>query len=402
MGEIMQFFNRKLEITIVICIGVVICFSGLSMAISNVFGALAVLLSSYYIYKRRKALYISNDVKSYHKLYLIFVVLSLVSLFFAYDKSIAFKHFMEAFVWRYALFCVIFFAISTRRYLVRLFNIFLGVFSISSLISLSQVMMGMNRSAGFSGGFLTYASILCMVFPIVLIAILDKHFDSSIKKTSRIALPFLFMGFVGNKSRASWLISSLSMVGILFTYIKSFKRFIITLLSITIVIGTFFASQPQYLERAKSITNTTTDRSNGDRIEAWYSTIEMIKDHPFAGVGLKSYQTFYNQKGYKRAGDTQGLVHSHNNFLQIAAETGALGLIGYISFAVGSSFIAFRQWRKYRNSYDLIVFFILLNYLLLFGQIDYTWGNSYGMKVMWVLCAIFMKLKIIDKNAGVK
>ena len=45
--------------------------------------------------------------------------------------------------------------------------------------------------------------------------------------------------------------------------------------------------------------------------------------------GKKSYREHYKLKQ-----ETQDLGHSHNNLLQIASESGILGLIGFLGFSL--------------------------------------------------------------------
>ena len=54
-----------------------------------------------------------------------------------------------------------------------------------------------------------------------------------------------------------------------------------------------FSTQPQYVARFESITNTTTDGSNLGRFDVWTSSINMFKDHPVTGVGIGQWRTIY-------------------------------------------------------------------------------------------------------------
>ena len=104
--------------------------------------------------------------------------------------------------------------------------------------------------------------------------------------------------------------------------------------------------QPQYTARFASITNITTDRSNGDRIVVWEACIEMYKDHPIAGIGLGQFSKMYKTY-YRTADDTQGLNHAHNNFFHLLAETGTLWYgRTIIILQVILSLTSFRRWKK--------------------------------------------------------
>jgi len=66
---------------------------------------------------------------------------------------------------------------------------------------------------------------------------------------------------------------------------------------------------------------------NKDRIVFYRSSIEMIKDHPFIGVGVNTYMKAYSKYKIKDADIiTPDNPYAHNNYLQMAGEIGLLGL----------------------------------------------------------------------------
>ena len=77
------------------------------------------------------------------------------------------------------------------------------------------------------------------------------------------------------------------------------------------------------LERVISVF-TTNDLSNGLRVGIWVSTISMIADHPFIGIGWGAYQTVYPQYDYYFLDMNETVYHAHNLFLQVAAEVGII------------------------------------------------------------------------------
>jgi O-antigen ligase len=59
------------------------------------------------------------------------------------------------------------------------------------------------------------------------------------------------------------------------------------------------------------------------RADIWRATAEMIRDHPFLGVGLGAYQIAYTR--YDLSSGTQRVEQAHNDYLQIVADAGVLG-----------------------------------------------------------------------------
>lgn len=64
-----------------------------------------------------------------------------------------------------------------------------------------------------------------------------------------------------------------------------------------------------------------------ERMAHWQAAIDMWLDHPGIGVGIGNYATVYPRYSLPHWDDPLG--HAHNYYLNIAAETGTLGLIAY-------------------------------------------------------------------------
>ena len=85
----------------------------------------------------------------------------------------------------------------------------------------------------------------------------------------------------------------------------------------------------------RSAREVTSDRSR--RVEA---TVDVIRDHPLAGVGLGA-QPKESQARSEQGGSPTRFV-SHTTPLTVAAELGALGLLTYIAFLVGAAVLIWR------------------------------------------------------------
>jgi putative inorganic carbon (HCO3(-)) transporter len=65
-----------------------------------------------------------------------------------------------------------------------------------------------------------------------------------------------------------------------------------------------------------------------ERMAHWQSALSMWTDHPWLGVGIGNYEPAYG--GYALPQWTEALGHAHNYYLNIAAESGLLGLAAYL------------------------------------------------------------------------
>ena len=65
-----------------------------------------------------------------------------------------------------------------------------------------------------------------------------------------------------------------------------------------------------------------------ERIAHWQAALDMWRDHPWLGVGFGNYEAAYPE--YALPKWPLALGHAHNYYLNIAAESGLLGLVTYL------------------------------------------------------------------------
>jgi putative inorganic carbon (HCO3(-)) transporter len=65
-----------------------------------------------------------------------------------------------------------------------------------------------------------------------------------------------------------------------------------------------------------------------ERLAHWQAAITMANAHPFVGVGLGNYEVAY--PAYRVPSWPEPLGHAHNDYLNLLAETGLIGLTSYL------------------------------------------------------------------------
>ena len=143
----------------------------------------------------------------------------------------------------------------------------------------------------------------------------------------------------------------------------------ITLLAIAMLclMETFFAGWiPTYvltpafeklgLIQISFLTPNAQDYSTAERLAHWIAGIRMFLAHPLTGVGIGNYPDAYPQ--YYLSIFVNSLGHAHNYYINIAAETGAIGLTAFLLFLMaifvssGSAFRAISQkWTRAKALY---------------------------------------------------
>lgn len=86
------------------------------------------------------------------------------------------------------------------------------------------------------------------------------------------------------------------------------------------------------LIRISFIKPSTQDFSTAERLAHWIAGINMFADHPFTGVGIGNYSDAYPQ--YYITIFVNSLGHAHNYYINIAAETGLVGLVAFLLFVL--------------------------------------------------------------------
>ena len=383
----------RLESWIAIMITLMACFTRLSMAAGQVFYVIAILLSIFYIWKHRHDLYVPSYVKKYSKTFALMLLLLLPSAVLTNNIAVGLPEFINVWLWRIPVFFVIALCIRDKKTLFTMLAVFFVDFGIDNLVAFYQHVSGMTDTGwGFGSSVLTISGLMVMLVPIFCVILLDSAFPSYVKASALWALGCVGFGMYGNQSRGSWLFNMIMVPIVSLPYIL--KRFgcVVAVLATLGGIVWGFSTQPQYVARFESITNTTTDGSNLGRFDVWTSSINMFKDHPVTGVGIGQWRTIY-EASYRLPTENQHLYHAHNNFIQLLGEVGLLGLLGVLIFYGSIIVDNFVVWFKKRDPYSLCAMIAVICYVFVFGQVEYTLDNSSGMRIMYFMLATMLQLR---------
>ncbi len=81
---------------------------------------------------------------------------------------------------------------------------------------------------------------------------------------------------------------------------------------------------------------TQVDTSSEMRLAIWESTVAMIEDHPFFGIGWGAYWMVYPSYDFYLQGADVKLVHAHNIYLNYLAEIGVIGAAAFFWYFFGT------------------------------------------------------------------
>lgn len=80
-----------------------------------------------------------------------------------------------------------------------------------------------------------------------------------------------------------------------------------------------------------------------ERLAHWQAAVNMATEHPWLGVGLGNYEVAYAE--YRLLYWKFSLGHAHNYYLNVLAETGIIGLAGYLAALVSLLVLTWRARR---------------------------------------------------------
>jgi O-antigen ligase len=100
------------------------------------------------------------------------------------------------------------------------------------------------------------------------------------------------------------------------------------------------------LSRSAQMAQSGADFSTG-RLEFWANAAQMIGDYPLLGVGLNAFGVAYTR--YDTGSGYYRIEQAHNDYLQVLAEAGIIGLLLVLIFLY---FLFRRGWAIFRTTQD--------------------------------------------------
>lgn len=358
-----------------------------SIAAGNIFLGIAVLFFLICIYKKKAA--IDTDIKKYYYAIVIFVTTMLLSALFSGDIVYGLKRWADMWVWRLMPFVIITCCVKKEDSIKILKASCLGI-SIGILCLIYQGVSGDGRAAGFFGHPMTFAGYLCMYLPLLLLGYFENLFGVKYKYVSGIMFLAGLAALIFNGTRGAWIAVAMT-AGILLLYymVKNKRNFIVGIILVAVCSG-ILVNNSAFMHRMSTITNNKY-QSNSERLLMWNSAWNMFKDHPVFGVGLGQYKDNYQQKYISPKAKEPNLEHAHNNFMQMLAENGMVGFLGFMTMFTYIIWHNFRKFLISKNIYSIAICAVTIT-LLLQGFTEFNFGNSAVVKVYWLILGCLVVL----------
>ena len=168
------------------------------------------------------------------------------------------------------------------------------------------------------------------------------------KNMQLVIVSLLFVVILLSLKRSAWLMGLVAVAGYLLVFRKtewfSFKRVICAVAIFLFVVGIAFSlSKPLQKQIHNSFItpfseSSEIDQASSYRLSLWRTAQKMVSEHWINGIGPRGYRYLYPEYASKddfwmRKGEG-GQTHPHWLLLEVAVETGIVGLLSLILFYI--------------------------------------------------------------------
>lgn len=352
-----------------------------SVGIPNTLLGIATVFFGIYAYHNRHEL--TLQYKDYYICIGIFLIAMLLSAFGSGDIILGLKTWMGKWFERLVPFIIITFSITQAKTAKRMLSLAMIGMAFDILLVIYQGSQGMTRANGFFGHPMNFAGYVSIYMPIFLIYFLEMERMTKYYWTCALIFLLGVIALAFNGTRGAWIAVGICILAVLFCYIKEHKKLVTSCLIVLMILGVGFSQYKPFVQRAETITNTTTYQSNTERLLIWNSAWNMFKDHPILGVGLGQYAQNYHTKYISPHAKEPTLTHAHNNLLQMLAENGIIGFLSFVLLFGYFIVCPMRLFYKTKNPYALMISVSTLG-LMIQGLTEYNVGTPVVMRFYWL------------------
>ena len=157
---------------------------------------------------------------------------------------------------------------------------------------------------------------------------------------------------------------------------------------------------PSPAQLVYGVPGTVTGGTLLERQDMWAQALYLIRQSPLVGIGLNAYSQV-GSVSFPYSPDQPGMImpHVHNLFLQIALDTGIIGLAAFVVMIVLAMTVAWSAYRAPRERHLAIG--LLSAFLVIiahgFGDVA-VWGPSKSSVVLWMLLGIAFTFDKVTKT----
>ena len=315
--------------------------------------------------------------KNHYISYLLVIICSFLSLTYTenlIEGIITFSKFFSLFI---SFSLIIYIVYKSKIDFIRLFFMFIVValiaetYVINSKVFQSVILNGdlLTRSMNFRGftGNINISSFSILIKLPVLIYLIYKEKKHLYLFLLNLLLISSLVSILVLFSRAAIFGLILVVIVSLLYYLVKEKRKVVVqtiLVSLSICISYLtynFLNEKNTFdvieERFSTVAQPSNDKSVSQRVTFYRIALEDIKNYPLTGIGIGSWKLLSIQRSNELLGGYMLPYMVHNDFLEIAAESGVLSLFSYLFFIFFPFIILLKRSInfKYNNLHFLVL-----------------------------------------------
>ena len=243
-------------------------------------------------------------------------------------------------------------------------------------------------SVGFFRNYLTYAHVLVLALGFAL--------ASRMRWSRAVVVPLLALALVFSTARGAWIAAIAMALGLVASSRAAATRLLV-LAGVAVLAAVI---SPGF--RQQVVPALTDAETNAGRIAIFAANLDVVHDHPVFGLGFGRYQKAARPY-YERHPRADRRSHAHNNFLQIAAEAGLVGLAAWmLLFATALRFgiEAVRRTADPDMQAAALGACLGLVGFLVGGLTQYSFGDAEVAMAMWATMAVLMCIRETCTSGG--
>lgn len=164
----------------------------------------------------------------------------------------------------------------------------------------------------------------------------------------------------------------------------------------TVILGVFLVTAGAGVQ--ERVWSTFDFVQNLPRSQIWQANIDMIKERPLLGWGYGNYRKF-RDPFYQRYPQADHTGHAHNAFLQVAVDSGLIGLAALLYFFWS---LLRKGWETYQRlssdreplrSFTLGAFLSIVGFLV-GGLTQHNFGDAEVVIVMWAIAGLMARFRM--------
>jgi putative inorganic carbon (hco3(-)) transporter len=354
-----------------------------------------------------------------------------VSMIFSFDFLVSLKSIVSR-LWFvlpcYFMMLMVFKDIKKMQLFVGAYGISLSVIIIIS--SVKYILTGFNHDFAdyimcpFYNDHTAYGAVIALFIPITTYYLFAKKSEYVCGNIwCRLLFGFieicLLVGLVLSYARAAWISVFASIIIFFLIKIRLKLKTFLTITGFVLVIVAVSwtsiiqklqmneqASSGNITEHISSISNISTDDSNTERINRWFSAFRMVKERPITGWGCGVYQfvyaAFQHSSQQTPISTNEGtLGNAHSEYIGPLAEQGYMGCLIVIVMFSTTIYIGIRTFHKAKDknirNLSLFITLSLITYYIHGFMNDFLDSDKLSVP-FWTMTAMIAALDIYSQK----